>query len=494
MLRAGRGDAVRHRRAARRRRARSSGTWTRSRWNSGRAVRPAPRTATAAGGRRLRPAVARPGGPHRRSRVADSRRPDGTVGEIWVARAVGRPGLLEPARRNRRRLPRAARRTGDGPFLRTGDLGFAPGRRAVRHRADQGPDRHPRAEPLPAGHRGDRAGRAPGLRPGCGAAFEVDRDGRPRLVVVQEVDRRGRSLDAAQMAGDIRQAVAERHELQVYDVVLLEPGSIPKTSSGKVRRRELPRGVRERGAAPWKGRADMTPSAEEIESWIVDRVSRADRRAGRPRWTCAAPLTRHGLDSVALIALAADLEKWLGYRFRENPLDAHPDDRIARPLPGGGESAAAERALSDGGDCDADLRRAARRRRSHSAPPSTRGEHRSGRGRPRAGVSRGFALVAVQLALILLVVRDYEVARRLPLLSRPVCRGRRVRGPRLPAAPVPARVLLPAVARGRDVRPRLARRPPRDRHRRRVDRGCVTSRFRSRCGSPWSASPPWRSP
>ena len=38
----------------------------------------------------------------------------------------------------------------------------------------------------------------------------------------------------------------------------------------------------------------------------------------------AAPLARHGLDSVALITLAADLEKWLGYRFRENPLDGYP--------------------------------------------------------------------------------------------------------------------------------------------------------------------------
>ena len=67
----------------------------------------------------------------------------------------------------------------------------------------------------------------------------------------------------------------------------------------------------------------MTPTAAEIQAWIVDRVStltdipvaEVDVRA---------PLTRHGLDSVALVALATDLEKWLGYRFRENPLDAHP--------------------------------------------------------------------------------------------------------------------------------------------------------------------------
>ena len=67
----------------------------------------------------------------------------------------------------------------------------------------------------------------------------------------------------------------------------------------------------------------MTPTATEIQAWIVDRVSTltdipADEVDVR------APFTRHGLDSVALVALATDLERWLGYRFRENPLDAHP--------------------------------------------------------------------------------------------------------------------------------------------------------------------------
>jgi acyl-CoA synthetase (AMP-forming)/AMP-acid ligase II len=36
--------------------------------------------------------------------------------------------------------------------------------------------------------------------------------------------------------GDIREAVAEAHELQVHAVVLTRPGSVPRTSSGKVRR------------------------------------------------------------------------------------------------------------------------------------------------------------------------------------------------------------------------------------------------------------------
>ena len=76
----------------------------------------------------------------------------------------------------------------------------------------------------------------------------------------------------------------------------------------------------------------MTPSAEDIQAWIVARVSRLTN-VPAVDIDATAPLTRHGLDSVALIALAADLEKWLGYRFHENPLDRHPTiESLARFL------------------------------------------------------------------------------------------------------------------------------------------------------------------
>jgi acyl carrier protein len=72
-----------------------------------------------------------------------------------------------------------------------------------------------------------------------------------------------------------------------------------------------------------EGPAGVTPTAPEIETWIVNRVS---AMTGVPpaEIDVQAPVTRHGLDSVALIAVTADLEKWLGYRFRENPLFTYP--------------------------------------------------------------------------------------------------------------------------------------------------------------------------
>jgi acyl-CoA synthetase (AMP-forming)/AMP-acid ligase II len=181
-------------------------------------------------------------------------RADGVVGEIWVAGpSVARGYWNRPTETEETFRARLAD-TGAGPYLRTGDLGFVQdGELFVTGRIKdviviRGRNHYPQdiEATVQAAH--------PGLRPGCGAAFEVAREGQTRLVVVQEVDRRFRQADAAQAIGDIRQAVAERHELQVYDVVLLEYGSIPKTSSGKVRRASCRADYESGGLRAWKGR------------------------------------------------------------------------------------------------------------------------------------------------------------------------------------------------------------------------------------------------
>jgi acyl carrier protein len=67
----------------------------------------------------------------------------------------------------------------------------------------------------------------------------------------------------------------------------------------------------------------MTPSAREIEDWLVARVGGLTG-LGPQEIDVNESLLRSGLDSVAVAALAADLEAWLGYRFRHNPLEEHP--------------------------------------------------------------------------------------------------------------------------------------------------------------------------
>jgi acyl-CoA synthetase (AMP-forming)/AMP-acid ligase II len=78
----------------------------------------------------------------------------------------------------------------------------------------------------------------PAFRANSAAAFSVAVNGADKLVIAQELERsyRGR-VEIGEVVEAIRWAVFERHLVDVYAIALLKPGSLPKTSSGKVQRR-----------------------------------------------------------------------------------------------------------------------------------------------------------------------------------------------------------------------------------------------------------------
>jgi acyl-CoA synthetase (AMP-forming)/AMP-acid ligase II len=78
----------------------------------------------------------------------------------------------------------------------------------------------------------------PALRRHCGAAFTAsDEDDHEKLVLVQEVERTQRHrVTTEDIIGCICEAVTTEHEIAVDKIVLLQPGAIPKTTSGKIQR------------------------------------------------------------------------------------------------------------------------------------------------------------------------------------------------------------------------------------------------------------------
>jgi acyl-CoA synthetase (AMP-forming)/AMP-acid ligase II len=75
------------------------------------------------------------------------------------------------------------------------------------------------------------------FRPGGGAAFSVDDGEGEQLVLVHEVSRCS-PAELAEAIRSARWAVAEEHDVEIHAVVLLKKAAVPKTSSGKVQRRE----------------------------------------------------------------------------------------------------------------------------------------------------------------------------------------------------------------------------------------------------------------
>jgi len=180
--------------------------------------------------------------------------PAGIVGEIWVSGPSVAHGYWNRPEETERTF-RAHWKTGEGPFLRTGDLGFLKdGELYVTGRLKDliiigGRNLYPHDIELTAEQS------HPAIRAGCCAAFSVDVADNERLILAVEVERRHKAATSCQPGEDarphskgrlwpdgdavdraIRRAVAEVHDVRVHAVVLLRAGSLPKTTSGKLQR------------------------------------------------------------------------------------------------------------------------------------------------------------------------------------------------------------------------------------------------------------------
>jgi acyl-CoA synthetase (AMP-forming)/AMP-acid ligase II/acyl carrier protein len=247
--------------------------------------------------------------------------PPDQIGEIWVSGSSVAQGYWN--RKESEAVFQARTADDRGPFLRTGDLGFLRGGELfVSGRLKdmiiiRGRNHYPQdiEATVEAAH--------DGLRAGCGAAFAIDSDSAEKLVIVQEVEhgREGRVDDAISA---IRGAVAEQHDIHPHAVALVRSGSIPKTSSGKIQRHACRQGFLAgdlKTIALWHSEApaenvftffdSMPSSGEEVEQWLIRKLA---VKAGLPPDGIHLndPVSRYGLDSLAAIELAHEIERELG--------------------------------------------------------------------------------------------------------------------------------------------------------------------------------------
>ncbi len=276
----------------------------------------------------------------------------GEVGEVWVAGESVTQGYWNQPELTEQTFNAYVGDTSEGPFLRTGDLGFVDdGELFITGRLKdlvivRGLNYYPHDIELAA----EQSHAV--LRPGCGAAFTINVEGVEELVIVYEVDRR-RTADMSEVLGAIREAVAETLELQVSSILLTQAGSVPKTSSGKIQR-SLCRRMYLAGDFPvvaeWHAGSGVEVSApvrrperrEDVEAWLVTQLA-AKLGVDALRIDVEQPIVRYGIDSLMAVELAHLMEKSFGVsvpmvQFLQNStirelaaeILAQPDDAFAK--------------------------------------------------------------------------------------------------------------------------------------------------------------------
>ncbi|MGY6530407.1 MAG: alpha/beta fold hydrolase [Cyanobacterium sp.] len=270
--------------------------------------------------------------------------PNNKVGEIWVKGESVAQGYWLKKELTKKTFQASTANGKKKGFLRTGDLGFVnDGELFVTGRLKdliiiRGRNHYPQDIEESVGNIHEA------INSESGASFAIEKDNDEHLIVIFEVKRtflqKLKQDDNLQreIFDAVRKVIAENHELQVYSIVLIRTGSIPKTSSGKIARYACRKEFLEGNlpiVAQWNldniynrqktsytkninrikktisiNNKNINKNTLKIQQWLKNNL--ANRLQVSPSVIdIEQPFINYGLDSVQAVQLTADLEDYL---------------------------------------------------------------------------------------------------------------------------------------------------------------------------------------
>ncbi len=238
----------------------------------------------------------------------------GEVGEIWISGSSVAQGYWNRPLETKEAFQAFLRDTGEGPFLRTGDLGaFRASELVVAGRIKDliivaGENRYPQdlERTVEACH--------PLVRSNGCAAFSLEIEGEERVAIAAEL--KGLSEEPRDVIDRIRLAAAEEHDVDVHTVILLRSGGLPRTSSGKVQRNacrlEYLTGALDALAVDSRAAPQAALAEVEVSDWLRNRIAALvglDPTSVDPD----VPFAALGLVSRHAVQLAGELEERIGH-------------------------------------------------------------------------------------------------------------------------------------------------------------------------------------
>jgi thioester reductase-like protein len=261
--------------------------------------------------------------------------PSDRVGEIWLKGPGISPGYWNKAALNERIFRARLAPSQDGPYFRTGDLGFIQqGDLFISGRLKEmiiirGKNFFPQDIESAV------AVANPVLESGNIAVCSVDVDGEEHLVVVAECEKL-KTTGYSELIDRIRESVSKNFGLQAYAVALIKRGTMPRTSTLKTRRRtcrdrflagelgavaQWARDERRTLSAPSQHREliSLPQDDSELESFIAKKI--ASVVGVEPaQLDLSHSLPSYGLDSLGAVELSHFLETTLNLRLGVGPL------------------------------------------------------------------------------------------------------------------------------------------------------------------------------
>ena len=263
---------------------------------------------------------------------------EGEIGEIWLSGHSVAGGYWQKPELSESTF-RARLDDGDGPFLRTGDLGFLQsGRLFITGRIKDLIILRGR-NLIPQDIEKIVEDCEPAFRPSRVAAVSVEHNGAERLIIAAEVRRRARkTLDVGATIERIRAVITAEFGVDLSGLAILAPNRLPKTTSGKMQRARIAsafladelntlaqwRDLKIFGVMHQGVPVAEVGSAGQLEDWLAGllaaRLELEPKEVNRHR-----AVASYGLDSVLVVSLAGEVEEALGIEvpeelfFREMP-------------------------------------------------------------------------------------------------------------------------------------------------------------------------------
>ena len=260
------------------------------------------------------------------------------VGEIWIAGPTVAKGYWNKPEETKRTFEATLNGSGQGPFLRTGDLGFVYEKELyITGRLKdliiiRGVNHYPSDIEYTVAHS------HPDLRPNACAAFSILKNGVEKLVIVQELKRSAlRKTDFNPVMDEIRRSIAEEYELEAYAIVLIRTGSLPLTSSGKIQRRQTRYNFVNKKlnvVASWQikeqpseksntSRPKETASEGNIREWLIKWIIN-NQHFRRSDIDLDKEITAYGIDSLSAVTLEQEISEQFGFDWHVSSFMLNP--------------------------------------------------------------------------------------------------------------------------------------------------------------------------